>query len=346
MGSGKAGGDNVVVAVRVRPFNDREKSLKARLVVEIPDGQRTCIRCVDPNCPSNEKWFTFDHSYWWYGGFKEEKDGHLSPADDRYADQSRAYADLGRGAPENAWAGYNCSLFAYVQTGSGKSYSIVGFKGNKGIVPPFCEELLQGIEEKRKSKKNCSYEVFSPMLEIYCEKIHDLLSSKEPPKGGLKLREHATTRFYVENLSSAPASSYEQIDGKDDESTKNRTITVTNMNATSSRAHTIVKLIIVQKFAKTGGGTTTKKFEINLVDLDGRYANWIRNQMIVPHFSTLSSSSIWQFINRNILLFTTFYAQERCHLFKNENENSFVLRHSTYLGNEHLFVRCFLDGFR
>ncbi|VDL84015.1 unnamed protein product [Nippostrongylus brasiliensis] len=264
---GKAGGDNVVVAVRVRPFNDREKSRKAQLIIDMPDGQRTCIR--DPNNPSDEKWFTFDHSYWSHDGFKTEKNGYFSPESDKYADQNRVFNDLGRGVLENAWAGYNCSLFAYGQTGSGKSYSIVGFKSNKGIVPTVCEELFKKIEEKKDSKKGGSYEVFISMFEIYCEKIRDLLSSKEPPKGGLKLREHPKTGFYVENLSSAPVNSYKEIEEMIEQGTKNRTIAATNMNATSSRAHTIVKLLFVQKSAKSGGGSTSKKSEINLVDLAG-----------------------------------------------------------------------------
>nr|CDJ96572.1 Kinesin domain containing protein [Haemonchus contortus] len=168
MGTGK-GGDNVVVAVRVRPFNDREKGRKAQLIIEMPDGQRTCIR--DPNNSSDEKWFTFDHSYWSHDGFKTEKNGYFSPEDSRYADQKRVFEDLGKGILENAWAGYNCSLFAYGQTGSGKSYSIVGFKGNKGIVPTFCEELFKDIEAKKENtKKAGSYEVFISMFEIYCEK--------------------------------------------------------------------------------------------------------------------------------------------------------------------------------
>ncbi|PIO69513.1 kinesin motor domain protein [Teladorsagia circumcincta] len=226
MGTGK-GGDNVVVAVRVRPFNDREKGRKAQLIIEMPDGQRTCIR--DPNNPSDEKWFTFDHSYWSHDGFKTEKDGYFSPEDSRYADQ----------------------LF-------------------QGIVPTFCEELFKDIEAKKENgKKAGSYEVFISMFEIYCEKIRDLLSNKEPPKGGLKLREHPKSGFYVENLSSAPVNSYKEIEAKIEQGTKNRTIAATNMNATSSRAHTIVKLLFVQKSSKSSGGTTTKKSEINLVDLAG-----------------------------------------------------------------------------
>ncbi|CAJ0578682.1 unnamed protein product, partial [Mesorhabditis spiculigera] len=258
-------GDNIVVAVRVRPFNDREKARKAGLIIEMPDGKATGIR--DPSNMSEEpKWFTFDQSYWSHDGFKTESSGYLAPADPKYADQKKVFNDLGKGVLDNAWKGYNCSLFAYGQTGSGKSYSMVGYKENKGIVPIVCEELFKRIEKNKKKDDGTQYEVFFSMFEIYCEKVRDLLSSKPPPKGGLKVREHPKTGFYVESLTSSPVTSYKEIEAKIDEGTKNRTIAATSMNATSSRAHTIVKIQFNQK---TGKGGTTKQSQVNLVDLAG-----------------------------------------------------------------------------
>lgn len=79
-------GENVVVAVRVRPFNDREKERKAQLIIEMPDGKRTGIR--DPNNPNEDmKWFTFDHSYWSHDGFKASSNGYLEADSPRYTDQ-------------------------------------------------------------------------------------------------------------------------------------------------------------------------------------------------------------------------------------------------------------------
>ncbi|GMR41799.1 hypothetical protein PMAYCL1PPCAC_11994 [Pristionchus mayeri] len=223
---------------------------------------------IDPNKSGDDpKWFTFDYSYWSHDGFKEDSDGYFSPSDSKYADQRKVFSDLGKGVLDNAWAGYNCSLFAYGQTGSGKSYSMVGSKTNKGIIPIVCEELFNRIGEKKGGDVDC--EVFISMFEIYCEKVRDLLTTKQPPKGGLKIREHPKTGFYVEGLSSAPVSSYKEIEGKINEGTKNRTVAATAMNATSSRAHTIVKIKFNQKTKKGGGGTTTKTSEINLVDLAG-----------------------------------------------------------------------------
>lgn len=65
----------------------------------------------------------------------------------------------------NAWEGYHCCLFAYGQTGAGKSYSMVGYGANKGIVPISCEEIFKRIAQN--SDKDKEYEVNVSMLEIY-----------------------------------------------------------------------------------------------------------------------------------------------------------------------------------
>ena len=116
---------------------------------------------------------------------------------------------------ENAWQGYNSTIFAYGQTGSGKSYTIMGHGANKGIaaytlsfstfcqhsrtdiqitthqlfpglVPRVCEELFNSIESKKKT--GIYYEVSFSMLEIYNEKVRDLLNKKKTPHGGLKIK--------------------------------------------------------------------------------------------------------------------------------------------------------------
>lgn len=95
---------------------------------------------------------------------------------------------MGKEILDNAWEGYNCCLFAYGQTGSGKSYSMVGYGANKGIVPISCEEIFFRIN----SNSNCdkSFEVLVSMLEIYNEKVQDLLVSiNKRPSAGLKVRE-------------------------------------------------------------------------------------------------------------------------------------------------------------
>jgi hypothetical protein len=114
-----------------------------------------------------------------------------------------------------------------------------------------------------------SFEVQVSMLEIYNEKVQDLLikPDKRPPSG-LKIRESKILGIFVDGLSKHPVTSYEQISNKMDEGYNNRTIGSTLMNATSSRAHTIVTIEFRQitMFAKR---KSEKLSMINLVDLAG-----------------------------------------------------------------------------
>ena len=90
--------ESIKVAVRVRPFNQREVAMNAKLIIRTED-KTTYIK--DPKT-DKETPFTFDYSY----------NSH-NPKDTSYANQQTVFNDLGMGILENAWNGYNCSLFAY-----------------------------------------------------------------------------------------------------------------------------------------------------------------------------------------------------------------------------------------
>ncbi|KAK4299096.1 hypothetical protein Pmani_028601 [Petrolisthes manimaculis] len=222
---------------------------------------------LNPEDPQDVKAFTYDHSYWSFDGSKEQTDGYFAKEspNSTYADQMTVYNDLGGGILTNAWAGYNSTLFAYGQTGSGKSWSVVGYGPNKGIVPLFCNDLFKGITENTENKE---FEVRFSMLEIYNEVVRDLLNPSKK-KNGLKVRQHPKKGFYAEGLKLALVSNYQEIEQKMNEGTVNRTIASTNMNATSSRAHTIVSINFVQKFKNVAGQETAKQAVVNLVDLAG-----------------------------------------------------------------------------
>ncbi|XP_069953210.1 kinesin-like protein KIF28 [Cherax quadricarinatus] len=220
-----------------------------------------------PENPSDVKSFTYDYSYWSFDGAKEDAKGYLakdSPKS-RFSDQQTVYDDLGKGVLRNAWNGYNATLFAYGQTGSGKSWSVIGYGANKGIVPLLCNDLFNGITE---NKENKEFEVRFSMLEIYNEVVYDLLNPTKNKKG-LKVREHPKKGFYAENLKLALVTNFKEIEQRMEEGTVNRTIASTNMNATSSRAHTIVGITFIQKFKNDAGQETAKQSVINLVDLAG-----------------------------------------------------------------------------
>ena len=254
---------SVKVAVRVRPFNTREKENNSVCCIEMTENQTTIKDEL-----GQPKTFTFDHSFWSHDCYIELENGYLSPDDSgKYTDQKIVFETLGKQILDNAWEGYHCCLFAYGQTGSGKSYSMVGYGANKGIVPISCEEIFKRIGENKDPQIH--YEVEVSMLEIYNEKVQDLLVpiNKRPPTG-LKIRESKALGVFVADLTKYPVSSYEEISNKMDEGYQNRTIGSTLMNSTSSSAHTIVTIEFKQ--VNTQGKLKSEKLsKINLVDLAG-----------------------------------------------------------------------------
>jgi len=106
---------------------------------------------------------------------------------------------------------------------------MVGYGSNKGIVPIACDEIFKRINLNQ--DKNLEYQVQFSMLEIYNEKVQDLLiPPKNKPAGGLKVRESATGAVYVEGLSKHPVDCYKMIAEKMDEGYNNRSIGSTLMN--------------------------------------------------------------------------------------------------------------------
>jgi hypothetical protein len=262
-------GDSVKVAVRVRPYNNRERQEGAELCVAM-SGKTTKIWSKEQGI---EKEFNFDYSYWSHDGFIEEPGTGLmkkASLSSNYADQQTVFNDLGIEVLNNAWNGYHVCLFAYGQTGAGKSYSIVGYGANKGIIPIACEEIFKRIRQPQPKKVEFQVEV--SMLEIYNEQVQDLLvppSGRE--KGGLKVRENPKTGVYVEGLKKVIVNSYQDISNWLDKGNEHRTVGATQMNATSSRAHTVLTISFTQLFYddSTGKPLNRKQSDINLVDLAG-----------------------------------------------------------------------------
>ncbi|XP_063441877.1 kinesin-like protein KIF28 isoform X12 [Mytilus trossulus] len=145
---------------------------------------------------------------------------------------------------------------------------MVGYGPNRGIVPITCDELFQTVENN--SDTNRRFEITFSMLEIYNEQVRDLLS-KDNPKGGLQVRQNPKMGyFYVENLKKVPVGSYKEIEKRMEQGTASRTVASTNMNATSSRAHTVVTITFDQIIKDSDSGSETKKSSVmNLVDLAG-----------------------------------------------------------------------------
>uniref|UniRef100_A0A8C9U2Q6 plus-end-directed kinesin ATPase n=1 Tax=Scleropages formosus TaxID=113540 RepID=A0A8C9U2Q6_SCLFO len=248
-------GASVKVAVRVRPFNSREMGKESKCIIQM-SGNTTTI--INPKQPKETKSFNFDFSYW----------SHTSPEDTNYASQQQVYRDIGEEMLLHAFEGYNVCIFAYGQTGAGKSYTMMGKQepGQQGIIPQLCEDLFTKINDN--DDNSMSYSVEVSYMEIYCERVRDLLNPKN--KGNLRVREHPLMGPYVEDLSKLAVTSYNDIQDLMDSGNKARTVAATNMNETSSRSHAVFNIIFTQKRHDADTDNTSEKVsKISLVDLAG-----------------------------------------------------------------------------
>uniref|UniRef100_A0A665TBL4 plus-end-directed kinesin ATPase n=1 Tax=Echeneis naucrates TaxID=173247 RepID=A0A665TBL4_ECHNA len=250
-------GASVKVAVRVRPFNSREMSKESKCIIQMQGNTTTIVNPKAPKEPA--KTFSFDYSYW----------SHTTPEDPCFASQNLVYNDIGKEMLQHAFEGYNVCIFAYGQTGAGKSYTMMGKQeeGQEGIIPMLCEDLFEKINDDC-NKEDLSYSVEVSYMEIYCERVRDLLNPKN--KGNLRVREHPLLGPYVEDLSKLAVTSYTDIADLMDAGNKARTVAATNMNETSSRSHAVFTIVFTQRKHDSETDLSTEKVsKISLVDLAG-----------------------------------------------------------------------------
>ncbi|NXT61314.1 KIF14 protein, partial [Chaetops frenatus] len=255
----KVKNSKVVVAVRVRPFSNREKTENSFPVISM-SGAETIVQ----NPSTNQVYsFSYDFSFWSF-----EK-GHPN-----FASQAMIYKTLALPLLERAFEGYNACLFAYGQTGSGKSYTMMGFDEDRGIIPRLCEDLFNQIAQT--DKEQVLYHLEMSFFEVYNEKINDLLVFKAEngqKKQQLRVREHPVLGPYVEglrNLVSCPDFCF--LQSWLELGNKQRATAATVMNDKSSRSHSVFTLVMTQtkvEFVNEEQCDRRLTSHINLIDLAG-----------------------------------------------------------------------------
>ncbi|XP_061173499.1 kinesin-like protein KIF16B [Saccostrea echinata] len=254
---------SVKVAVRVRPINQREHDLDSKFIIQM-DGRKTTI--TNLKIPEHlqegdsgrelmrHKEFTFDFSFW-----------SVLRTDPHFASQEQVFKCLGVDVVTSAYDGYNACVFAYGQTGSGKSYTMMGNPGDQGLIPRICENLFSKMTDE-----DTNYRTEVSYLEIYNEKVRDLLKQQSPNKAmhNLRVREHPIEGPYVQDLSKHVVSDFSDIKDLMDRGNSIRTTASTNMNDVSSRSHAIFTIVFTQaKFSDDMPCEMSSK--IHLVDLAG-----------------------------------------------------------------------------
>ncbi|XP_065776955.1 kinesin-like protein KIF16B isoform X2 [Muntiacus reevesi] len=253
---------SVKVAVRVRPMNRREKDLEAKFIIQMEKSKTTITNLKIPEGGTGDsgrertKTFTYDFSF--YSADTESPD---------YVSQEMVFKTLGTDVVKSAFEGYNACVFAYGQTGSGKSYTMMGDSGDSGLIPRICEGLFSQINETTRWDE-ASFRTEVSYLEIYNERVRDLLRRKSSKTFNLRVREHPKEGPYVEDLSKHLVQNYGDVEELMDAGNINRTTAATGMNDVSSRSHAIFTIKFTQaKFDSEMPSETVSK--IHLVDLAG-----------------------------------------------------------------------------
>ena len=260
--------DNLKVYIRVRPplMREKDSSLPFRSVASVSE-DKTTISLIEYlgfefdealkqkeiiDNPSNflPHPYTFDHIF------------------DMDSTQDDVYKISAVPAVESLISGFNSTIFAYGQTGTGKTYTMEGFSYDylspkKGLIPRAIENIFKYIENN--SNSNTTFIIRVTYLQIYNESIDDLLKSE---KKHLTIRENHKKGIYVEGLSEWAVCSPNDIYALLEKGAQNRTKAHTNMNDVSSRSHAVFTIILEQMKSFKG----KKKFKcgkLNMVDLAG-----------------------------------------------------------------------------
>jgi kinesin family protein 5 len=236
------------VIVRFRPMNDRERGDAAAFNV---DAQRGSVQALASGndgsgvADTSGAAFTFDGVHDWN------------------ASQSELYDSCARATIDDVLRGFNGTIFAYGQTGAGKSFTMFGdprVDALSGIVPRACAHLFACI-----ASDACGATEFTircSFLEVYCEAVCDLLN---PSGTNLRVRESPERGVWVDGLSQVFCTCADDVLQLLQLGEKARSVASTNMNAVSSRSHSLFVLELTQKLADG----STKSARLNLVDLAG-----------------------------------------------------------------------------
>ena len=248
------GGENVKVVVRVRPLNTNENKEGYRMITKVNTIDGT-IKVEIPkrdssNMDTPAKIFTFDTVF----------------APD--VKQVDVYNRVARPIVSNVLEGYNGTIFAYGQTGTGKTFTMEGDRSVaelKGIIPNSFAHVFGHIA---KSGDDKNFLVRVSYLEIYNEEVRDLLNSKDQ-QTRLEVKERPDVGVYVKDLTTVNVNNADDMDKIMTVGNKNRSVGSTNMNAHSSRSHAIFTTTIECSEKGADKQTHFRVGKLHLVDLAG-----------------------------------------------------------------------------
>ncbi|XP_019901608.2 kinesin-like protein KIF3A isoform X3 [Esox lucius] len=241
--------DNVKVVVRCRPLNQKEKSMGHKQAVSVDENRGTITVNKLETTHEPPKTFTFDTVF-----------GPDSKQLDVYNLTARPIID-------SVLEGYNGTIFAYGQTGTGKTFTMEGVRAVpelRGIIPNSFAHVFGHIA---KAEGDTRFLVRVSYLEIYNEEVRDLLGKDQMQR--LEVKERPDVGVYIKDLSGYVVNNADDMDRIMTMGHKNRSVGATNMNEHSSRSHAIFTITIECSEKGVDGNQHVRMGKLHLVDLAG-----------------------------------------------------------------------------
>ena len=259
--------DHLKVCIRIRPplLREIEPNLPFRSIAVVSQNSQISLveylGCSYSEADRQREWIE-NPNYFQYHRFTFDRIFDIDST------QDEVYAISALPAVESVLSGYNSTIFAYGQTGTGKTFTMEGFTfdyldPNRGIIPRTIEDIFKYIENNTNS--NTTFIIRATYLQIYNEQISDLL---KPEKKNLSIRESKQKGLYVESLSEWAVRSPNDIYALLERGSQSRAKANTHMNDVSSRSHAVFS-IQVEQMENGQSGKSIKVGKLNLVDLAG-----------------------------------------------------------------------------
>ncbi|KAJ6397536.1 hypothetical protein OIU77_018531 [Salix suchowensis] len=232
---------NIRVFCRCRPLNQVEITNGSNYVVEFDSSQDNEVQIISSD--SSKKQFKFDHVF--------------EPEDN----QEAVFAQT-KPIVASVLDGYNACIFAYGQTGTGKTFTMEGSPENRGVNYRTLDELFRLSQERSGIMR---YGLFVSMMEVYNEKIRDLLieSSNQPPKK-LEIKQTAEGTQEVPGLVETRVTGTEDVWDLLKSGSRARSVGSTSANGLSSRSHCLLRVTVKGENLINGQKTRSHLWMVDL----------------------------------------------------------------------------------
>ncbi|CAD8201892.1 unnamed protein product [Paramecium octaurelia] len=248
----KNGVSNILVAIRVRPLSQKERSLSEFETIRILDNKMIVL--MDPEQEREEDLLRKNRL--------KETNFAFDFVFDQWAPQQMIYENTTEFLLEGVLEGYNTTVFCYGATGSGKTFTMIGNQQDVGLMPRALQQLFNFSIQDR--FKNTQFKVC--YVEIYNENIKDLLTSEDK---NLEIREDKNNGIQIAGVTEVEVKTVSEVLALLKVGNKNRSKEATDANKESSRSHAILQLQVESKDRAGGLQEQVIQSKFSLVDLAG-----------------------------------------------------------------------------